>query len=503
MKLVEYHLPILQVLLPLVGALLTALSRRSTTAWAMSLVATWCTAFVAWWLLAKVSATGQPISYLLGGWQVPTGIEYRVDILNAFVLALVTSIGAVIMPFARKSVTFEIDSHNQVWFYTMYLICLAGLLGMTISGDAFNVFVFMEVSSLSMYVLIAMGRDKRALLSAYQYLIVGTIGATFYVIGVGFLYLVTGSLNLYDIAARLTGATPQYARPVMTAMGFLSVGVCLKLALFPLHLWLPNAYAFAPSVATIFIAATATKVAVYLLLRLLFSVFGVGVGLTWLPVPEIFLVFSIAAMILASISAALEDNAKRMLAYSSVAQIGYITLGISLANQNGLTGSIVHLFNHAIMKAALFMALGAMFYRLGIVRIADLAGMGRKMPLTMAAFVVAGLGIIGVPGTAGFISKWYLALGALDKGYWPLVGIIVVSSLLAVVYIGRVVEAAYFRAPNLDAAKGAIENAQDPPLSMLVPLLFLAAATIWFGLDTRYSGDIAAAAAKMLIGGLK
>ncbi len=434
----------------------------------------------------------------MGGWAVPWGIEYRVDALNAFVLMLVTSVGAVIMPFARKSVAKEIDAHRQAWFYTMYLLCLTGLLGIAVTGDAFNVFVFLEISSLSTYVLIALGRNRRSLLASYQYLIVGTIGATFYVIGIALLYLVTGSLNMADIASRLGPASAEFSRPVLAALAFLTVGICLKLALFPLHVWLPNAYAYAPSVATAFLAGTATKVAVYLLIRIFFSIFGVAISFRSLPVTEVLLVLSVAAMFLASFSAMFEENGKRMLAYSSVAQIGYITLGIGLANQSGLTGSIVHLFNHAITKAALFLAMGAIAYRIGSVRISDFAGIGRKMPWTMAAFVVGGLSIIGVPGTAGFITKWYLAVGALEKGYWPLVFLIVLSSLIAVVYIGRVVEAAYFREPS-----GAAVEAREPPLSMLVPLLVLAAATLYFGIDTRATADVAAAAAKMLLGGLK
>ena len=498
MMAIEPHLPTLQVLVPLLGALLSGFIRRGTTAWAFALVVTWICPVISGWLLWKVMTTGQPISYLMGGWAVPWGIEYRVDVLNAFVLMLVTSVGAVIMPFARRSVATEIDSHQQAWFYTMYLLCLSGLLGITVTGDAFNVFVFLEISSLATYVLIALGRHRRALLASYQYLIVGTIGATFYVIGIGLLYLVTGSLNMVDIASRLGPASAEFSRPVLAALAFLTVGVCLKLALFPLHVWLPNAYAYAPSVATAFLAGTATKVAIYLLVRIFFSIFGVAISFKTLPVTEVLLVLSVAAMFLASLSAIFEDNGKRMLAYSSVAQIGYITLGISLANQSGLTGSIVHLFNHALMKTALFLAMGAVFYRIGSVQIADLAGVGRKMPWTMAAFVTAGLSIIGVPGTAGFISKWYLALGALEKGYWPLVFLIVVSSLIAVVYIGRVVEAAYFREPS-----GTATEAREAPLSMLVPLLVLAAATVYFGIDTRASADVAAAAAKMLLGGLK
>ncbi|MEZ5810852.1 MAG: monovalent cation/H+ antiporter subunit D family protein [Rhizobiaceae bacterium] len=498
MTALEPHLPILQVLVPLFGALLTAFMRAGTRAWLLATVVAWASAAISVMLLVRVLGRSEPISYTMGNWAVPWGIEYRVDILNAFVLFFVTGIGAILMPYARRSVGSEILSHQQAWFYTMYLLCLTGLAGITVTGDAFNVFVFLEISSLSTYGLIALGQNRRALLASYQYLIVGTIGATFYVIGVGLLFLVTGSLNLHDIAGLLADAYIVYPRPVLTALAFLIAGISLKLALFPLHLWLPNAYAYAPSTAAAFLAGTATKVAVYLLIRILFSVFGLAIVVTSLPVEEVLILLSAAAMVIASISAIFETNAKRMLAYSSVAQLGYITLGIALANQSGLTGGIVHLFNHALTKTTLFVCLGAMAYHGCRMRFTDLAGIGRKMPFTSAAFVIAGLSIIGVPGTAGFISKWYLALGAIEAGYWPLVFLIVVSSLLAVIYIGRFVEVAYFRETS-EAAAGAYE----PPWSMLWPILVLAAATIYFGIDTRASAGIAAQATEYLLGGLR
>jgi multicomponent Na+:H+ antiporter subunit D len=434
----------------------------------------------------------------MGGWPPPWGIEYRVDALSGFVLLLVSAIGAVIVPFAYRSVAFEIAEDRRAWFYCMYLLCLTGLLGITITGDAFNAFVFLEISSLSTYVLIALGSDRRALLAAFQYLILGTIGATFYVIGVGFLYLVTGSLNLADIGQRLAPAAGEQSRAIIAGLSFITVGISLKLALFPLHVWLPNAYACAPSWATVFLAATATKVAVYLLIRFFFSVFGISIGFQSVPITEVMLGLSLAAMFIASIIAVFEQNLKRMLAYSSISQIGYITLGIAIANQNGLTGSLVHLLNHAVMKAALFMALGAVLLRTGTVRLNELSGLGRQMPLTMTAFVIAGFGIIGTPGTAGFISKWYLALGALDRGWWVLVFLIVASSLIAIVYIGRVIEVVWFR-PTATAVK----DARDPPASMLVPLLVLAVATIYLGFDTRFSAGLAGEAAAFLLRGLK
>jgi multicomponent Na+:H+ antiporter subunit D len=346
--------------------------------------------------------------------------------------------------------------------------------------------------------MIALGRDRRALVASYQYLIMGTIGATLYVIGIGLLYIVTGSLNFADLATRLPEAAAAYPRPVLAALAFLFVGISLKLALFPLHVWLPNAYAYAPSFATAFLAATATKVAVYLFLRIAFMVYGVAIDLSTLPVSAVLYPLSIAAMFIASLLAVYEINLKRMLAYSSVAQIGYITLGIALANQAGLTGATVHLFNHALIKGALFLALGAVVYRVGTIKLDELGGIGRAMPMTFAAFVIAGLSLIGVPGTAGFISKYYLIVGALGAGLWPIAFLIVVSSLIGVVYIGRAVEVAYFRPLSEAAAR-----AKDPPLGMLVPILVLAFGSIYFGLDTELSAGIAGRVAEALLGGLK
>jgi len=493
---IQPHLPILIVLLPLAAALVSAFFRRGAGAWALAMGVSALLPWMAGTMLWTVVRSGEPLSYALGGWAPPWGIEYRVDVLNAFVLTLVTAVGAVIMPYARRSVAREVHEHQQAWFYTMYLLCLTGLLGIAVTGDAFNAFVFLEISSLSTYVLIALGRDRRAVLSSFQYLIMGTIGATFYVIGIGLLYLVTGTLNMADLGARLGPAYATYPRPVLTALAFVVVGVCLKLALFPLHVWLPGAYASAPSVATTFLAGTATKVALYLLVRLLFTVFGIGITFRALPMTAVLLVLAVAGMALASFSAAMQRDAKRLLAYSSVAQIGYVTFGIGLANANGLTGGLVHLANHAVIKTTLFLALGAVYYRIGSVRLEHLAGIGRVMPWTMATFVVGGLGLIGVPGTAGFISKWYLALGAIDAGLWPLAFVLVITSFLAVVYVGRVVEVAYFHEPS-----GPARDATDPPWSMLVSMLAAAGATIYFGFDTRATAEVAGMAARLLLGG--
>ncbi len=487
------HLPALQVVVPLLAAPLTVLLRRRSLAFAVALAASWAALAIALLLWQRV-ADGGTISYAIGNWPPPWGIEYRVDKLSAFVLVLVAGIAAVVLPYSRASIEAEVSPQQHYLFYTMFVLCLAGLLGITITGDAFNIFVFLEVSSLSTYVLIALGRDRRALVASYQYLIMGTIGATFIVIGIGLLYLMTGTLNLSDMGRRI--AAVQGTRPVLAALAFLTVGISLKLALFPLHQWLPNAYTFAPSAVASFLAATATKVAVYVLLRFYFSVFGESAVFARLPMQEAMLLLALAGMFVASTIAIYQTDLKRLFAYSSVGQIGYIILGLSFNSASGLTATIVHLFNHGVTKGAIFLLLGSVAMVMGGTSLARIQGLGKRMPLTSFGIVVCGLSLIGVPGTAGFVSKWYLLLAALERGQWWLVFLIVASSLLAAAYVWRFVDAAYFRELRKDTAGGGAV-----PWSMGVPAGVLVAATVYFGLDTSFTIGSAAQAAALLMGG--
>ncbi|MBN9027207.1 MAG: monovalent cation/H+ antiporter subunit D family protein [Rhizobiales bacterium] len=488
---IAHHLPVLLILAPLIGAILAALSRNGFVAWFIALVASALTAATSVALVLRVQAEGV-ISYRIGGWAPELGIEYRVDAVNAFIILLVGVVAFATMIFARRSVLAEIIPERVAWFYTMMLLCVAGLLGMAVTGDAFNAFVFLEISSLSTYTLIALGRDRRALVAAYQYLIVGTIGATFYVIGVGLIYLVTGTLNLGLIVERI-GAI-ESSRALIVAEAFIAVGISLKLALFPLHAWLPNAYAYAPSSASVLLASTATKVAVYLLARFLFTVFGMDAGPGGIPVGTILMALSLAAMFIPSAAAIFQNDVKRIRAFSSVGQVGYITLGLALANPTGVTGGLLHLFNHALMKGAAFMAIGAIVLKAGTAKLDELSGIGRTMPWTTAALTVAGLGLIGVPGTSGFVSKYYLILGAFEAGLGWLAILIVASSFLAVLYVGRIVEVVWFREPA-----AAAREASEAPLEMLLPMWLLAGATIWLGLDAEGPAGLARAAASALL----
>lgn len=486
------HLPVLLVIIPLMASPLCMILKQPRLVWLFALIISGIAFLISIILLQQVMASGT-ISYEMGGWAPPWGIEYRIDQLNAYILLIVTAISTVVLLAAHISIQKEIPEDRHTLFYTLYLLSLAGLLGITTTGDAFNVFVFLEISALSSYALIALGRDRRALWASYQYLIMGTIGATFILIGIGLMYQMTGTLNMEDLAARL----PEVAqtRTVFTAFAFFIVGVCIKLALFPLHLWLPNAYAYAPSIATAFFAATATKVAIYLLIRFTFSIFGLSFAFTTLPLQTLFLVLGLLGIFAASAAAIYQKNVKHLLAYSSVAQIGYMIVGYSMSTTTGLMATLLHLFNHALMKGALFLALGAVVYRIGSAQLSQFNGLGRQMPLTMAAIVVGGLSLIGVPLTVGFISKWYLVLGAIEKGWWPVAMLILLGSLLAIVYVWRIVEAAYFKEPL--AGREAVNEA---PIAFLVPVWLLVLANIYFGVDTRLSVQVAHAASQSLFG---
>ncbi len=485
------HYPILQVVVPLVAAPLCSLLPKSKLPWLFATVISWLTFAISLALLVQVKNSGALI-YELGDWPAPWGIQYYIDTIGAFVLVLVSLIASITLLASRELIEKEIAQEKHALFYTAFLLCYTGLLGIVATGDAFNVFVFLEISSISSYALIAMGENRKALTASYEYLIMGTIGATFILIGIGLLYMQTGTLNMLDLKQRIHEVDG--FRSVHAAFAFFTVGICLKLALFPLHHWLPNAYAYAPSAVSIFLAATATKVALYLLYRVFYTIFGFEFSFDTLHLGYILLPLSIIAMVISSFTAIFQLGVKRLLAYSSLGQIGYMTLGIALETKAGLIASIIHLFNHAFIKGALFMCMACLLSRLHSTRITDLAGAAQHMPWTCAAFVTAGLALIGVPLTSGFISKWYLVLAILEKDWWWLAVIVLFTSLLSVVYIWRVIEQMYLREANSHSA-----NIKEASPILLICTWLMVIMTIYFGIDNSYPVNMATHAAEALL----
>ena len=335
---------------------------------------------------------------------------------------------------------------------------------------------------------------REALLAGYNYLILGTIAATFILLGIGYLYTATGTLNMADLHERLPSVCQ--SRTVLTAFVFFMVGLGVKTALFPLHVWLPDAYTQAPSPVSALMAATGTKVGIYVIIRVIFTVFEPEFNLSTVPTTDILALLSCAAIIYGAVMAIAQRNIKRMLAYSSVSQIGYIILGAVIANQSGLTGSLLHMVNHALMKAALFMCAGVLLIRTGAEKLEDLRGLGRRMPLTAATLTIAACSITGIPLTIGFISKWHIALGAVEAGMWPAVVVILAGSALTAVYFWKLIEP-FFSSPAGEAEAGNAAAAGEAAL----PAAVLAALGIALGFAAHLSAGAEKAAA-LLLGGL-
>ena len=487
------HLVAFQVIVPLLSAPLALLLRPRGLAWAATTAAAALSFAISLAILQQV-LSGQEIYYEMGSWAAPYGIALAVDAFSGLMTIIVSGAALAALLVARQSVDKQIEAERQPLFYSAWLLVMAGLLGIVVSADAFNIFVFMEISSLASYILIAGGPDRWALPAVFKYLIMGTIGATFYLIGVGLIYMMTGTLNLADMADRVSQVTE--LKPILVAAGFITVGMALKAAVFPLHVWLPNAYTYAPHAVTVFLAACGTKVALYVLLRFDFVVFQPNLAGHEIQFGYFLMPLALLAILIASGVAVFENNLKRLLAYSSVAQIGYILLGASFVNMAGMSAGIMHFFNHALAKGTLFIAVAALAMRMPGLNLSELAGAGRRMPVTMGVFVVGALSLIGVPGTAGFTSKWLLISASLAQGTVgvALVVAILVSSLLAVIYIWRVIEAAYFSGPA-----DSEQAVQEAPLQILIVAVTAAAANIYFGLNASLPLTLAEQSASALL----
>jgi multicomponent Na+:H+ antiporter subunit D len=331
-------------------------------------------------------------------------------------------------------------------------------------------YVFIEITCLSAYALIA-SRGKIALKASFTYLILGSIGACFFLLGIGFLYSVAGSLNIHDLSLLLP---PLYRNKVVNAaFVFFIVGLSIKMALFPLHTWLPDAHAFAPSEISAMLSGIIIEVSTYAFIRVAFSVFTLEFITIYMPITSIISWIAAIAMIFGSVLAIAQYNLKRMLAYSSVANMGYIMLGVGLSTSTslGLTPVLMHILNHALMKACMFLAAGAFIYKADLWDIKDFQGLGRKMPYTCMAFLLAALAMIGLPPSVGFVTKWYLIIAALEAKQFIFVGVIFFSTLLMVFYFWRVIEYMYIRVGDKEKKDTRID---EIPRSMLIPVMVFA-----------------------------
>ncbi len=431
---------------------------------------------------------GVRISYHFGGWIPPIGIEYVLDPLSAFI-ALVVNIVAFFVIWHSNGIRATEFTGKSVPYYALTLLFLCGANGIIVTGDLFNLYVFLEIFSLAGYGLIGIG-ERQAPVASFRYLIMGTLGASFYLLGIGFLYIVTGSLNMADVRNIMVHVQPNPA--INVALILIVAGIGIKMAIFPLHGWLPDAYTYAPSTSSALLAPIGTKIGAYVIIRILFFVFGIEFVSSDFNITDLIAWLSAAGILYGSIMAIAQREMKRMLAYSSVSQIGYIGLGIGLANPLGYTGAVLHILNHAFMKGSLFLVAANLRKKIGHSNIDKLdSSYRKKLPWTMAAFSVAALSMIGLPPTAGFFSKWYLALGAIDNKNWLFLSIILISSLLNAIYFFRIFENVYLKPsptgktdemPIKKTAKKGGSFIGDEEPSLTIPVAVLSFSLILIGL---------------------
>ncbi len=479
------HAPVLIVLLPLTASLLCMLLSRISKnlgSWVVmaSIVGAFANACIV--LQHVLAAGGKTWHYWMGGWEPPIGIEFALDPLNSILAVVVTFLSALISLYSRPFVKDE-DWLHVGGYYTLFGLLTVGMCGMVITGDVFNLYVYLEILSLSGYGLIALG-GRKSMLAAFRYLLIGTIAASLYLLGVGYLYAMTGTLNMADLAARIV---PHLNSPLFAiAVACLIIGFGVKMALFPLHGWQPDAYTFAHPGAAAFIAGLMSKIPAYAMIRFLYYIFKVDNPVVHSALNALG-IMGVAGILIGSIMAMAQYDFRRMLAYSSVAQIGYIAIGLAMGNMYGFIGAVLHIINHAFMKSSLFLVIGGIEYRFGEVNLYRLGGMNKKMTISTITVLLASLSMIGLPPTCGFFSKWYLMLGAYTGAQYFYIAVLVISSLLNAIYFFRIIEQMFVQREASLTEVHPHKGKLGLPLAMALPIFILGISILVLGF---YSVDI-------------
>ncbi|MCS7116367.1 MAG: proton-conducting transporter membrane subunit [Nitrososphaerota archaeon] len=433
-------------------------------------------------LNSYIVTPNKPLLYLFGGWPAPVGIVYEVDRFNALIGLLISSIMFLIALYSLKYLEHD---DGVEWYCTLLLGIEAGMLGCVYTGDAFNLFVMIEVMSVSSYGLVAFRkRIAESVEAGIKYAILGAMATTFYFIALVFLYASMNTLNMADVAAKLSGiyipvtGAPQagWKFGIVLFIIFMLWAFTFKSAVFPNHFWLPDAHSLAPSSISALLSGLYVSVGVYLITRFLFTVLR---STSMIPVLSIVLTalftLGIVSAFFASFLMTVQDDVKRIIAYSTILNIGYMMMGLGLGTFLGLKAAIYHLVSHAVTKALLFLAVGVFIHYAGSRMMIDLAGIGRRFPVTSLCFFIGAIALAGVPPLNGFIGKLYLYYALLEVGYAPFVIAIVVPSVVAFLAYLRMVYGIWFSPP-----KRSFEVEGEHPC-FTIPIIILTVATVLLG----------------------
>ncbi|MBU1669792.1 MAG: monovalent cation/H+ antiporter subunit D family protein [Actinobacteria bacterium] len=492
--------PVLLVAVPLVFAATCPLwgmwKRRICFYWALGGMSV--TAFLAWSLIGKVSQKA-PLTYNVSGWRPPWGIQIRIDTVGLLLACTITAMSILLLLYSYRYVEKEIPTQRIVYYYTLLLLIFTAMLGCSVTGDLFNFFVFMEIFSITSYALVAISGERRAIRAALKYLLMGATSSLTVLLAISFLYSVTGSLNMVDIGQvleRMGRTSSPYLPVAAAAMIFFIAGFCVKAAVFPVHVWLPEAHSIAPSPVSALLSALVIKMGVLGIIRTLFTVYGRGFSSfseVWGALATVLSWAAALSIPVAAIMAIMQTDLKVMIAYSSVVHVGYIVLGISVLSVQGFAGGLFNIVAHAMGKGCFFLVAGIIIYKHGFRRIDDLKGLGRSMPVTAGAFAIASLSIVGLPPSAGFIAKWNILYGCLQQSQYIQVVLALFGSMLSAVYCFKVVYYMFFTGSNVGA------KMDEGPMTMLIPVTLLAAGTVFFGIFSALLMPTLSNAARVLL----
>ncbi|KAA1262002.1 Na(+)/H(+) antiporter subunit D [Rubripirellula obstinata] len=433
------------IVLPLLGGCLAFLSRP--LALPANLVVAVGQLICAFELARTVMAQG-PLSYKVGGWDAPLGVNLYADGLTAMMLVMVAVVGGTIVLYTAGAMrSIKDDTYDQQLFWPINLLLLASLNALFLSGDIFNLYVTLELLTLSAVALIGLVGTVDALTAALRYLLVAISASLLYLLGVALLYSIYGTVDWHLLGDQIQVDQVKGDQASLLAIALIVSGLLLKTAVFPLHFWLPPAHSSAPTAASALLSALVLKASFYIILRLWFSVFpyaefqNAGTLLTTLGV---------AAILWGSLQAINQTQLKAMVAYSTVAQVGYLFLVFSLASDAAVawdawSATVLFAVSHAVGKAAVFLAAGSLQYATGSKQIDSLAGIAREQPVTVLAFATAGVVLIGLPPSGAFVAKWLLLQSAIASGQWPLAAVILTGGVLAAIYVFRVLSLSLLR----------------------------------------------------------
>ncbi len=420
-----------------------------------------------------------PIVEIIAGWRPPFGITLVFGPLAAFLVTMITLIGFVVWIYSYRFIIRE----PLEKYYMLFMLLIAGSTGIILTGDIFNLFVFLEITAIAAYSLTAFLRDHNGAEAAFKYLLIGSFASTFVLLAIMILYANTGTLNMADIALHI-GDMPAKVR--LTVMILFIVGLGIEAELFPLNGWAPDAYSQAPSPIGAVFAGIVVKASVYALMRILFTLFD-------LPVSSHFLVvMGTITLLIAEMSAMRQQQIKRMLAFSSIGQMGLVLVAFGLGTKEGIAAALFLMLSHAVIKTMLFFSAGYLVFFSGHKKIADLEGMGREKPLTSFFFSLGALAIIGLPPFSGFWGKFYLLVSAANASHMFLISLILFSAIIEAVYYLRVVGRLYFKKIQ------AIE-VRKTPITGLFAMGILAAVTIAIGLYPDFIHNLVLPAADELL----